>query len=155
TSPEFQTFDKQGERLPDGIYTYEIRLGPSSGLSIDELKAARPRDDEAEADRVGRKRLTLSGQVQSGSFSIVNGQLIVAGWVEESPTVNKTNDQPKGAANRIISGNTISRLRNHRLALAAAFDQVIADDLIVQGSACIGLDCVNNESFGFDTVRLK
>ena len=30
-------------------------------------------------------------------------------------------------------------------------DQVIPDDLIVQGSACIGLDCVNNESFGFDT----
>jgi hypothetical protein len=34
-------------------------------------------------------------------------------------------------------------------------DQVIPDDLIVQGSACIGLDCVNNESFGFDTLRLK
>jgi hypothetical protein len=34
-------------------------------------------------------------------------------------------------------------------------DQVIADDLIVQGSACIGQDCVNNESFGFDTLRLK
>src|SRR5215471_16678676 len=63
TAPEFQTFDNQGERLPDGIYTYEIRLGPSSGLSINELKSARPRDDEAEADRVGRKRLTLPGQV--------------------------------------------------------------------------------------------
>ena len=36
-----------------------------------------------------------------------------------------------------------------------AADQVIPDDLIVQGSACIGLDCVNNESFGFDTIRLK
>jgi hypothetical protein len=34
-------------------------------------------------------------------------------------------------------------------------DQVIADDLIVQGSACVGLDCVNGESFGFDTIRLK
>lgn len=37
----------------------------------------------------------------------------------------------------------------------AAADQVIADDLIVQGSLCVGLDCVNNESFGFDTIRLK
>lgn len=37
----------------------------------------------------------------------------------------------------------------------AVADQVIPDDLIVQGSACIGLDCVNNESFGFDTIRLK
>ncbi|HXQ34965.1 MAG TPA: tail fiber domain-containing protein, partial [Anaerolineales bacterium] len=35
------------------------------------------------------------------------------------------------------------------------FDQVIPDDLIVQGSVCAGLDCVNNENFGFDTIRLK
>ena len=34
-------------------------------------------------------------------------------------------------------------------------DFVIADDLIVDGSACIGFDCVNGESFGFDTLRLK
>ncbi|MDQ2972503.1 MAG: hypothetical protein M3R20_05940, partial [Pseudomonadota bacterium] len=34
-------------------------------------------------------------------------------------------------------------------------DVVTADDIIVQGSACIGLDCVNNEAFGFDTLRLK
>ena len=34
-------------------------------------------------------------------------------------------------------------------------DQVIADDLIVTGSLCTGFDCVNNESFGFDTIRLK
>src|SRR4051812_4405070 len=37
----------------------------------------------------------------------------------------------------------------------ARADDVIPDDLIVQGSACVGLDCVNNESFGFDTIRLK
>ncbi len=34
-------------------------------------------------------------------------------------------------------------------------DQQILDDLIVDGSACIGQDCVNGESFGFDTLRLK
>ena len=37
----------------------------------------------------------------------------------------------------------------------AAADQVILDDLIVDGSACIGQDCVNGESFGFDTIRIK
>jgi hypothetical protein len=41
------------------------------------------------------------------------------------------------------------------VAPSAFADQVIPDDLIVQGSTCVGLDCVNNESFGFDTVRLK
>ncbi|MCP4202239.1 MAG: hypothetical protein GY769_09915 [bacterium] len=34
-------------------------------------------------------------------------------------------------------------------------DQQILDDLIVDGSACVGQDCVNGESFGFDTIRLK
>ena len=38
---------------------------------------------------------------------------------------------------------------------AARADQVIADDLIVQGSLCVGFDCVNNEDFGSDTIRLK
>ena len=40
-------------------------------------------------------------------------------------------------------------------ATPASADEVIPDDLIVQGSHCVGLDCVNNESFGFDTLRLK
>lgn len=34
-------------------------------------------------------------------------------------------------------------------------DQVIPDDLIVQGSLCVGIDCVNNEVFGFATIRMK
>ncbi len=37
----------------------------------------------------------------------------------------------------------------------AQADQVILDDLIVDGSICVGQDCVNGESFGFDTIRLK
>ena len=34
-------------------------------------------------------------------------------------------------------------------------DQLIYDDLIVTGSECIGFDCANGESFGYDTLRLK
>ena len=37
----------------------------------------------------------------------------------------------------------------------AAADVVFPDDVIVQGSLCAGLDCVNNENFGFATIRLK
>ena len=29
------------------------------------------------------------------------------------------------------------------------------DDVIIDGSLCVGFDCVNGESFGFDTIRLK
>lgn len=34
-------------------------------------------------------------------------------------------------------------------------DQVFLDDVIVDGSLCVGVDCNNGESFGFDTIRLK
>ncbi|MBL4673908.1 MAG: hypothetical protein JKX81_16730, partial [Arenicella sp.] len=34
-------------------------------------------------------------------------------------------------------------------------DIVHLDDVIVDGSQCVGFDCVNGESFGFDTLRLK
>lgn len=38
---------------------------------------------------------------------------------------------------------------------AASADIVHADDVIIQFSLCVGNDCVNGESFGFDTLRLK
>jgi len=34
-------------------------------------------------------------------------------------------------------------------------DVVYADDVIIQFSLCVGVDCVNNENFGTDTIRLK
>ena len=33
--------------------------------------------------------------------------------------------------------------------------QVFLDDLIIQGSECVGLDCAGTEAFNFDTQRLK
>jgi hypothetical protein len=32
---------------------------------------------------------------------------------------------------------------------------IISDNLIVQMSLCVGVDCTGSESFGFDTIRLK
>jgi hypothetical protein len=50
-----------------------------------------------------------------------------------------------GAIINNTSSETVSR----------PFDQLILDDLIVTGSLCVGFDCYNGESFGFDTLRLK
>ena len=72
-----------------------------------------------------------TGGVQSGTFSIQSGSFVADEGQRETPT--------RAVANARIN----------------AADQVIPDDLIVQGSECVGLDCVNNESFGFDTIRLK
>ncbi|TIU64770.1 MAG: hypothetical protein E5W15_26155, partial [Mesorhizobium sp.] len=37
----------------------------------------------------------------------------------------------------------------------ALADNVVANDQVVQGSLCVGLDCVDNESFGFNTIVMK
>ena len=47
-----------------------------------------------------------------------------------------------------------SAVNPHALEDSLTKDNVILDDLIVDGSACIGFDCVNGESFSFDTIRL-
>jgi hypothetical protein len=52
----------------------------------------------------------------------------------------------------IEPGNPISTPQE---GISGTKGQLILDDLIVTGSACIGLDCINGESFGFDTLRLK
>lgn len=40
-------------------------------------------------------------------------------------------------------------------AAGALADIVHADDVIIDGSLCVGFNCINNESFGSDTIRLK
>lgn len=72
--------------------------------------------------------MDFGGFIRSGSFAVAGGTVTVAGA-----------DMDQGWGDR----DNPTR------------DQVIADDLIVQGSICTGFDCVNNESFGFDTIRLK
>jgi endosialidase-like protein len=156
-SAEFAVTDKDGERLPDGQYTYELRLTPALSEAVKEtLKTARGKDDDAEAVRSTRKRALLSPQalVQSGGFSVVNGAVIVAGAVEESgPRPVSKSFERRGLPG--AAGAALSKLRQHHLSAMAVPDQVIPDDLIVQGSECVGLDCVNNETFNFDTIRLK
>lgn len=39
--------------------------------------------------------------------------------------------------------------------LPAVADQLIPDDLVVTGSMCVGTACINDEDFGFDTLKLK
>jgi hypothetical protein len=153
---EFSLTEKLG--LPDGTYTYELRLQPSllAGQRA-ALQKSRGKDDDPESERAARRRSSTANLVQSGSFAVLNGQVIVAGLSEDGRA--KSDAQPvrvQPASGRITSGNTVTRLRNHRLSLFSYMpDQVIPDDLIVQGSLCAGLDCVNNENFGFDTIRLK
>jgi hypothetical protein len=150
--------DKQLDGLPEGVYTYELRLAPVlTGAQKDAAMKARGNDDDPEAERAARKRPVVPSLVQHGSFSVINGSLVGPGAIEGGRTASTTAPQTikQTATPARVSANTVTRLRNHRFSLGAMPDDVIPDDLIVQGSACVGLDCVNGEVFGFDTIRLK
>ncbi len=71
----------------------------------------------------------------------------------KAPTEDTVTDQPAVLSGffAVKNGSTVIDQDEGNSLLA----QVIPQDLIVQGSECIGLDCVNGESFGFDTLRLK
>jgi hypothetical protein len=146
---EFTLVDLEGNRLPDGVYTYELRLAPANVKLT-----ARAKDDEPEDVRAARRPAALPALVQSGAFSMLNGSVIVAGSMEESQkqAAKVSEERPAPAA---TTGAPANRTQLHHPLMIAKPDDVIPDDLIVQGSACVGLDCVNGEVFGFDTIRLK
>jgi len=164
SSPEFSLTNKKGERRPDGQYIYELRLTPNFGAEVKEaLKAARENGNEAEVTRELKKRGQLSQpMVQSGGFAVLNGVVIVAGAQESAPARGAALQRPAAPATApatpvaaTTSGRANVKIRRNHAAFLNFFDFVIADDLIVQGSACVGLDCVDGESFGFDTIRVK
>ena len=162
---EFTLADKKGERLADGQYTYELRVTPPIAEDVKEkLAAARLKgnDDEVRLDFLKRGALAAQPLVVSGGFAILNGSVIVPGSLQEGGSAGvavqpRVSRPANGAATNLRSNNgaTNSGFRRHHPSVNPFFDFIIADDLIVQGSACVGLDCVDGEVFGFDTLRGK
>jgi Chaperone of endosialidase len=159
SSAEVKLVDLKGERLPDGQYFYELRITPSLTSDVKEsLAAARVKGDEdVYRQLVKRGSIPAKPLVQSAGFSITNGSAVVAGAADEgtSDRIGRVMPQSQPRVFKPTSGAGIIGLQRHHAVVNPFFDFVIADDLIVQGSACVGLDCVDGEVFGFDTIRVK
>jgi hypothetical protein len=82
------------------------------------------------------KAAVATAATSRGSFQVLGGVVHVSGAQREA-----------GGGHQLLAVPTAP--------IVAPMDVVNADDVIVQGSLCVGFDCVDNESFGFDTVRLK
>lgn len=161
-SAEIKLVDSKGERLPDGQYAYELRVIPIiSSATKETLSKARAKGNDDEVGRDLRKSGALPVPVvESGTFTILNGSVVLPGSMDE-PTSKRvaqvtTPARPFRATTfRPTGGVAMNGFKRHHAVLNPFFDFVIADDLIVQGSACVGLDCVDGENFGFDTIRVK
>ncbi len=138
SNPSFRLQDLGG-RLTDGSYTYELRAVPRISPEVkSQLAAARAAGDDEAATRIlSAAGINPDALVQSGSLLVINGAFASTD-AQESPAT-KTPVASSTSASKVIK----------------SLDVVTADDAIIQGSLCVGLDCVNNESFGFDTIRLK
>ncbi|MEO8504054.1 MAG: tail fiber domain-containing protein [Acidobacteriota bacterium] len=118
-------FDIAEVGAQDGVYRWELVS----------MLSANPRVRlEANAGGESTTRQRSAGTIQSGVFSVRDGALVSPELLEPSHGQSRSAVVPGGLQ---------------------PLDVVTPDDAIIQGSLCVGLDCVNNESFGFDTIRLK
>ena len=148
---KFSPFAIPDYRPPDGPYVWEVRFTPRGAIDPQLFaRAARARESgDVGPETELRFALHRAVILQSGGFQIINGRLVMGGATEpqardRARQARGVQPSPFGPASLAVDGGDF-----------VPVDQVIGDDLVVQGSACIGLDCVNNESFGFDTIRLK
>jgi hypothetical protein len=132
-----------GQPLPDGQYTFELRFQPV--LSAEARAALAAAEGTDQRDQIAAA-LREAGQlpeapVLSGYFRVSGGS-IVAGAAEEP-------EAPASPVEASTPGGTTPEGN------VTPLDVLHYDDVIVTGSLCVGFDCINGESFFIDTIRLK
>ncbi len=140
-----------------------VAIDTPAGYELAEVAIGGPGEWRGSASVAAAGRVELSGTLPDGAYvyQIIYSARTAgrsAGHAEDGRDVGGAlarSDVRQGGfalvAGKVVpAGDTRSRRDEPE-----AKDQVIPDDLITQGSGCFGFDCVNNESFGFDTVRLK
>ncbi|HYO75457.1 MAG TPA: tail fiber domain-containing protein [Thermoanaerobaculia bacterium] len=143
-NPSFRITDLGGI-AEDGQYTYELRVSPKLSADVKKrLADARAANDEAAIRKIAKEAKIGNAVVQSGVMTVVNGFFVSPNGTEPGANDVATMSTPEIETDAAIG--------NRRIEVQ---DQVIPDNLIVQGSTCTGFDCVSGESFGFDTLRLK
>jgi hypothetical protein len=122
--------DGEAMRIEPKFLGYARWLEGSYQYELIPVLGDRHRGNAARANAPSSKR--APNVISTGSFRVQDGRFAIAGATEP------------GKAGAAMSGGGV-----------VTPAQTIADDLEVQGSLCVGLDCIANESFGFDTIRMK
>lgn len=132
--PYFEPYDENGDRLPDGVYGWELVVIPRlQDLPRDRFENGRPSADGSS----GHLGTAPERQVMSGTFRVQNGS-VVAGGGEVEAEAPATSVKAAGAQTE-----------------GPITETVISGDLTVYNSLCVGFDCATSESYGSDTIRLK
>ena len=160
-----------GDMLPDGLYKYEVTASPLRENT--RLTAKAPVASQRGIRQMERIEST------TGVFTILEGEIVLdeneteqlirvdqilktdgtrgsgsGSTLGDAGTTTSTGGDT-GTTTGSSSGGTTTSSSIAVDVDPGTRDQVFLDDIIVDGSACIGFDCVNGEAFGFDTIRMK
>ncbi len=140
-------FDLDPPETADGCYSWEVRVFPIlSGEILEALEAARESGDEAEIRALMREgALPDQARTQSGGFQVIEGVIVLGGEPEEGRSLAAIGGAGPGvpAKGPTCGGDVPFK------------DYVINNDLIVDGSACVGFDCSNGWSFSYTTIGMS
>lgn len=125
---EFDPASVPDGAMPDGTYHYEVRIMDIQGMDSNRVTGEIYSVDPGPWDI-------------SGAFSINNGQIVPPNQDEDT-----SGKSPQGITATGSSTNAQPELGTQ---------QLIAENLYVDGKACIGTNCVNGENLGSDTLRLQ
>jgi len=158
--------NKDGEKFADGSYMMQVT--PIVKLTEEERKELRALQADNDQNKIAAFRAdhNLPNQVEVYNiyFSIRNGQFVtpeqkegrmmklpsMSGvWQQDHPALYASLESVEMTYGMKTSGSKLPAMDK------SADDQVFVDDVIVDGSLCVGMDCANGENFGFDTQRIK
>lgn len=162
----FVAADASAAHLNISLPGVSIPLDVTSGYSTATLTLSMPDGRVLESHVGAGSDFKLSQSLIAGQYRY---RVDFAGYVNPSAAGNgadgrSTNAAAQGVVFAPVQGTfRVDGGRAYVASVAAAKtdsgampnDVVTPDDSIVQGSLCVGLDCVDGESFGFDTLRLK
>lgn len=143
---------------------YQITVSPSFRLTeqqqADMLDFRQSNDERGLAQYIAENRIPTSLEILTYSFGIQDGKFV-------SPTRHEGDMPPPtmlGYQTDFFAPEAITASINYFEVESTppAMDftmaeemQVFTQDVIVQGSLCVGVDCPSTQSFGFDTQILK
>lgn len=150
---------KDGTPFADGIY--KLRITPQFSLTEDQraelLRLRDAQDNKGLADYRAANNLPEQLESFGVTFSIRDGKFVAPNRMEAS--IKTPTDFPQSGVPELYASVQVMELNYPDRAMdntsMAEDDQVFVDDVIVQGSLCVGADCANGENFGSDTERLR
>ncbi|MEM9291516.1 MAG: tail fiber domain-containing protein [Acidobacteriota bacterium] len=135
--------DESGAPLPDGLVSWEVVVEPKLSADAKGLLA----QARAEGEALNREQLVKQGLLPAGELR-ASGAVRLFDGRAPAPQVEEAEAASAAAAAFLVD-------TSHQEEGFLAEEQIIIGDLIVYNSMCVGSDCEDPESYGFDTIRLK